>query len=194
MQRRPGPGPRREAWPDLIDRARADRSAFGELYDLYLQRVYAFCLARARDVAEAEDLTARTFDRARHALGSYAGHGTPMSDWLYRLAAEVHAERVRKRRPATEGDAEADGDEGPLLETTGTPEEEALRWKRARYLRDLLATLSEEDRQTLRLRYIEPRSDAGPRAGWDDREAAGARQRALENLRHLIDGATMNNG
>ncbi len=49
--------PREEADPNLIERAKHDRSAFAELYRLYLPRVYAFCQSHSQSRDEAEDLT-----------------------------------------------------------------------------------------------------------------------------------------
>ncbi len=50
-----------EASAELIALARHDRAAFGDLYLLYVRRVYAYCLAHTGDQQHAEDLTSATF-------------------------------------------------------------------------------------------------------------------------------------
>ena len=42
----------------LVERARVDPAAFGELYDQYLPRIHLFIARRVGDPAVAEDLTA----------------------------------------------------------------------------------------------------------------------------------------
>ena len=51
----------------LVDRARSDAAAFGELYDFYLPRIYGFAYRRVQERSVAEDVTATTFQRALEA-------------------------------------------------------------------------------------------------------------------------------
>ena len=57
-----------EAPAELIDQAKRDPSAFGFLYDLYVNRIYGFALSHSKTREEAEDLTALTFERALAAI------------------------------------------------------------------------------------------------------------------------------
>jgi RNA polymerase sigma-70 factor (ECF subfamily) len=86
---------------DLIRRAAADGDAFGELYTRYVRRIYSYIYYRTGDHNEAEDLTARVFQRALHHMGSYRDQGVPFSAWLYRIAHNLVANwhRDRSRRP-----------------------------------------------------------------------------------------------
>lgn len=77
---------RREATADLVNRARRhDQDAFGELYDLYVDRVYAFrltythnChLTYTHNCHDAEDVTSHTFEQALVAIDRYEDRGTP---------------------------------------------------------------------------------------------------------------------
>jgi RNA polymerase sigma-70 factor (ECF subfamily) len=51
---------------------------------------------------DAEDLTARTFQRALEHIGRYEDRGAPFSAWLYRIAhnlvANYHRDRSRRQR------------------------------------------------------------------------------------------------
>jgi DNA-directed RNA polymerase specialized sigma24 family protein len=44
----------------LIEASQRDRNRFGQLYERYFDRVYAFAITRTRDRAAAEDVTAET--------------------------------------------------------------------------------------------------------------------------------------
>ena len=100
----------READTALITRARADTAAFGEIYDLYVQRVFQFCVAHSRSREDAQDLTAETFTRALQALqrppgqpGGYEDRGVPFSAFLLRIAARLAislGERAARTRDA----------------------------------------------------------------------------------------------
>lgn len=88
--------PREEADPNLIERAKHDRSAFAELYRLYLPRVHAFCQTHSQSRDEAEDLTSQTFERALRALPRYQARGVPLSSRLFRIAANLAIDRGRR--------------------------------------------------------------------------------------------------
>ena len=86
---------------ELIERAKTDSEAFGELYERYHQRIYNYVYYRTSNVGDAEDLTARIFVRAMDHIGNYEDKGLPFSAWLYRIAhnlvANWHRDRSRRR-------------------------------------------------------------------------------------------------
>ena len=52
---------------NLIERARRDPQAFAELYDRYVDRIYAYVFRRTGEVVLAQDVTSATFEKAlRH--------------------------------------------------------------------------------------------------------------------------------
>lgn len=82
----------------LVARSRVDASAFGELYDYYLPRIFGFVIRRVGDRATAEDLTAMTFERALGAVRSGAFRNDAFGGWLYRVAANAVVDHVRRGR------------------------------------------------------------------------------------------------
>jgi RNA polymerase sigma-70 factor (ECF subfamily) len=84
----------------LIALARQDPAAFGKLYELYVDRIYAYILHRVGNVQDAEDLTARTFYRALDHFDTYEERGAPFGAWLFRIAhnlvANWHRDRSRR--------------------------------------------------------------------------------------------------
>jgi RNA polymerase sigma-70 factor (ECF subfamily) len=86
--------------PTLVDRARSDGAAFGELYQRYARSIYNYVYYRTGNHHEAEDLTARTFQQALSHMHSYQDRGLPFSAWLYRIAhnlvANWHRDQSRR--------------------------------------------------------------------------------------------------
>jgi RNA polymerase sigma-70 factor (ECF subfamily) len=75
----------------LIERARTDAAAFGQLYGRYVDRIYNYIYHRVGSPDDAEDLTARTFHRALVNLAEYEDRGAPFSAWLFRIAHNLVA-------------------------------------------------------------------------------------------------------
>src|SRR5258705_2919516 len=70
----------------LVEHAKVDAAAFGELYQRYVARIYNYASYRTRNHHDAEDVTARVFQRALQHIPSYIDRGIPFSAWLYRIA------------------------------------------------------------------------------------------------------------
>ena len=119
---------------ELIARAKKGTDAFAELYQRHVDRIYNYVYHRVGSHHEAEDLTARTFQRALEHIARYEDRGAPISAWLYRIAhnlvANWHRDRSRRQQkvfslsdyvlanPAEEGPAkrgEASEEQGALM-------------------------------------------------------------------------------
>jgi len=96
----------------LVARSRVDASAFGELYDFYLPRIYGFLARRVGERAVAEDLTAMTFERALSVIRRGDFRNESFGGWLYRVASNALVDHLRRgRRTVTLVDRRADADE-----------------------------------------------------------------------------------
>lgn len=84
----------------LVELAKTDPDGFGELYLRYVKRIYNYIYYRTGNHEDAEDLTARVFQRALQHIANYVDRGLPFSAWLYRIAHNlvVNWHRDRKRR------------------------------------------------------------------------------------------------
>ena len=51
-----------------------------------MDRIYSYHFYRTSSVAEAEDLTARTFYQALSHLGEFEERGVPFAAWLFTIA------------------------------------------------------------------------------------------------------------
>ena len=85
----------------LVAAAKADSAAFGPLYERYVGRIYNYLYYRTGNAHDAEDLTARVFQRALTGLDRYTSRGLPFSAWLYRIAhnlvANWHRDQSRRK-------------------------------------------------------------------------------------------------
>ena len=82
---------------DLVKLATNKPDAFGELYQRNVDRIYSYIYYRVGNVADAEDLTARTFYQALANIDRYVDRGLPLAAWLYRIAHNLVANHHRAR-------------------------------------------------------------------------------------------------
>lgn len=118
----------------LIEQAKTQAEGFGELYERHIDRIYSYVYHRVGNHHDAEDLTARTFQRALEHIGRYEDRGAPISAWLYRIAhnlvANWHRDRSRRdKRVISLGDMLPirSRDDGPVRLGEAGEEHAALR-------------------------------------------------------------------
>jgi len=139
--------------PDLSDvrAAQADRAAFGTLYRRYLDPVYGYCFYLLGDHHDAEDATERTFLAALGAIDRFRDEGATFRSWLFRIAhnqlANALRARSRQRTDPLEG--------VPELAAPDDPARLASQADDARRLRSSLASLSDDRRQVVVLRFVD---------------------------------------
>jgi len=141
----------------LIERARHEPEAFGELYRRYVTRIYRYHYRHLGNHAEAEDLTSRTFFQALRAIHRYQPQGGTFQAWLFRIAHNLMANfyRDQSRHPGVGRDVVT---VTPSLEMSLTD-----RIERAEDTQQLLAALEAlpEERKTLiLLKFVEQLSNA----------------------------------
>jgi RNA polymerase sigma-70 factor (ECF subfamily) len=117
------------------------------VYADQLPRVYNFFRYRFGVTADAEDLTARTFEKAWRARHRYRRDVAAFSTWLLSIARNVAADHVRARRPLVTLD------EAAAVAAAGTPEDEAMRHSDGARLAALLQRLPERERELLAMKF-----------------------------------------
>ena len=83
---------------ELVERAKSDTGAFGELYDQYYSRILGYVLRRTASIEIAQDVTSEVFFKALKHLGQFHWRGVPFSAWLYRIACHEIANNLRKSK------------------------------------------------------------------------------------------------
>ncbi len=142
--------PAREDERDLVERAKRDPTAFGEVYDRHFLQIYRFVYSRMRDQSAAEDVTSDVFMKALRSIGRYQDTGRPFSAWLYQIAVNAVADRYRSTRP-TEDVEEQRGlsSAGPGLDEVAEQRDEVRRiWA-------VVETLPRQQRNALVLKFQE---------------------------------------
>jgi RNA polymerase sigma-70 factor (ECF subfamily) len=171
----------------LVDRAVAvhDASAFGELYDRFVERVYRYLYFRTGSQPEAEDLAEQVFLKAWEAIGRYRWQGRPSLAWLYRLAHNVHIDYVRSTRPATS----INNDARPIDLVSPRATVEMARALDADVLAGALARLTVDQQQVIVLKFIEGLDNEQIAQTMDKREGAirALQMRALMSLRRVLE-------
>ncbi len=168
---------------DLARRASAgDRRAFAALYDRNVDAVYRYAYFRLRIDAEAEDVTSEVFHRALVAMPRFEPR-RPFLAFLYTIARNVMADRVRRERPqASFDDALAHPSDAP------GPEDLATTGDDVRRLRSAIARLTPLQHEVIVLRYLESRStkETAMVTGKPESTIRGIQMRALAALRELL--------
>ena len=136
----------------LISRARSgDRDAFGELVEQYRDNVYRLAYRMCGNAYDADEAAQETFVAAWRALPNFRGDAK-FSTWLYRLTTNAAIDVMRReKRHQTVGD----GEMMELADDADSPQETVERTEQQEAVQKALATLSEEYREVLLLRYME---------------------------------------
>ena len=142
---------------EVLARASAgDRDAFGMLYERYVERIFNYVYYRTGNVNDAEDLTARVFQRAMNHIVNYTDRGVPFSAWLYRIAhnlvANWHRDRSRRQ--------EIPISDAPLVAKGDAPETSLVHTEQQESLLRLIRSLPAERQTLLILKFVEHYSNA----------------------------------
>jgi RNA polymerase sigma-70 factor (ECF subfamily) len=82
----------------IVEAAKKDAMAFGQLYDRYFESIFSFILRRTDEEEIADDLTSQTFFKALQGLKKYEFRGLPFSAWLYRIASNEVNKHFNKKK------------------------------------------------------------------------------------------------
>ena len=80
----------------LVERARADPTAFAELYRRYLPRVHGFAYRRTGAVEVAEDITSAAFERALRNIHAFKWQPGGFGPWLFRIVSNELVDHYRR--------------------------------------------------------------------------------------------------
>ena len=118
-----------------------------QVYVEQLPRVYNFLRYRTGDEALAEELTARTFEKAWRKRHRYRRALSGVGTWLLRIASNTAIDHHRTFHGHAPLEAAAD------TPAPGSPEEEAAIESNFARLRMLLGALPDRERELLALKY-----------------------------------------
>lgn len=122
-----------------------DPQAWQDLFQSYYRKMYNFAYVRTGDVHLAEEIAAEVFAAAARGIVRYRDTGAPIGAWLYRIARNITADHLerRRKRPAVSIDAvqiEAESAAAGIEDSTD--------------LTRALATLTREQQEVIALRFF----------------------------------------
>ena len=125
-----------------------DEIDWDEVYAEQLPRVFNFFRYRCGNVADAEDLTSTTFEKAWRGRDRYRRDKGAFSTWLFTIARNAAVDHYRARTPMAPLD-----DAVRVASLEATPEDQTATRSDAARLAVLLQTLSDRDRDLIALKY-----------------------------------------
>jgi len=164
-----------------IQAARAERGAFGALYERYRDRVYAYLRTRTNNAEDASDLMQQVFVRALDALPGYRGQPEAFAAWLFQIARNAAIDHHRRRRETVAWDLLPEALQPVAV---GDLEAAVLRREDVEELHMVLATFDRDTRELLALRFAARLSIADTAAVVGKSEAA-VKQQLARTMRRL---------
>ncbi len=174
----------------LVEQARTDRAAFGELYRRHVGAVHGYAYRLTGSATQAEDLTSLAFERALRFLPTYRWQPGGIRPWLMRIVANEangwFRQQARQQRPATQRAMRVLSDDG----SAGSAEDVLGLDSGADQvaLRAALASLPDHAREVIGLRYLAglDADDAAVALGCTKAALAVRLHRALGALRRAL--------
>lgn len=136
---------------DLLVRAQSSADGFGELFDRYYDRIYAYAFRRLGTQVAAEDIAACVFEHALRDIKRVRWQGKPIVAWLYRIASRRVADYYRDKENSTVGELEW-GDEG------ASPDRALERAELFAMVQTGMDRLNARDREIIQLTYFDEAS------------------------------------
>lgn len=135
----------------FVSRAIAgDKNAFGELYKIFLDRIYRFVFYLVNDEFLAEDITQNAFVKAWRNLPNFSLNRGTFQSYLFTIARNLVIDGQRKRKEIS-----LELTLGDNIEARDDSEERMWKNQSMEKVRNALSILDEADRQIIILRYFE---------------------------------------
>ena len=166
----------------LENAANGDVEAFGELYGIFLERIFRYAYYLLGDRMLAEDVTEEVFLKAWKAIKSCKGREQTFVAWLYRIAHNQAIDVIRKRKKHLSLEMEAVGNIGDSAPDTAQKIEIKAEYQE---LIKAIARLPELQRQVVVLKFIEgmENSEIGRIMGKSQGAVRILQMRALTTIR-----------
>lgn len=168
----------------LVNKAACgDIEAFGQLYAIYMDRIYRYALYQVKDKMTAEDITEDVFLKAWKAIKTCKGKGKTFSSWIYRIAHNhiINTRRNFNRLSSIEVEKLHAVNDPDLIFEMNSDQQELL---------DSIAELPPNQAQVITLKFIEGfnNREIGKILGKSEGAVRISQLRALTTLRKKIGG------
>jgi RNA polymerase sigma-70 factor (ECF subfamily) len=177
----------------LVNRAKSNILAFGELYDQYYKQIFGYVLRRTANIDVAQDVTSEVFIKALKKIDQFQWRGVPFSAWLYRIAANEIANSFRgkgHREALIEEVTNSTSLQDVSVEGEISQAEEELQ-KHAEFLalHENIAKLPLKYQEVITLRFFEKKQlkEIGIILGKSEGTVKSLLHRGLDRLRKLTE-------
>lgn len=169
----------------LIEKAKTDLDAFGKLYDLYVDDVFRFVYFKVSNKEDAEDITARTFEKALKAIKNFKWKGYSFKTWLFVIAKNIVIDSFKAKR--TNISIEQLSFDTKDEENYSVEDLTQMRLDREKLLKGL-EKLADEYREILVMRYVEGLSisEVMQVSGKTNDSVKSLTKRAVQKLKQII--------
>lgn len=172
---------------EILEQAiKGDEVAFSVLYQRNVSKIYNYVYYRTGNVRDAEDLTARVFQRALKHITRYKKTNVPFSAWLYRIAhnlvANWHRDNQRRKEVPIE-------DHMDIHSKQDIPANEIEKKQEVEQLLKAVHCLPSDRQMVLILKYVEDLSnkEIGDIMGKSEGAIKSLYHRTLIDLRDYFD-------
>ncbi|PYI93304.1 MAG: hypothetical protein DME97_06100 [Verrucomicrobia bacterium] len=179
----------------LIERAKEDPRAFGDLFDRYYPPIFAYILRRVGKWNDAQDIASEVFLKALKGLWRFRWQGIAFSAWLYRIATNEIATYFRRagRAPLSLTQLVEESGFEPasthdLIAEKLEAERQLERYRDFLIARSNIATLPMKYQHVIALRFFERKSvkEIAEILGKKEGTVKSLLSRGLERLRKLM--------
>lgn len=136
----------------LVYEARNSMEAFAELYEHYVDGIYGYVLRRVGNEHDAEDITARTFEKAVGGIGGFKWKGASFCSWLVRIASNSVVDHYRRQGRTKAVDLE---EVLPILEADDDPTRDMERREEYQMLLGAMKGLPERYRMVIEMKFVD---------------------------------------
>ena len=184
------PTAEKPAAADLIKQAAGGSgAAFGDLYKMYMDRIYRYLYYQVKDKMTAEDMTEEAFLKMWRGLPRFRGDERAFTAWLYRIAHNCLIDGCRAKR------RELPLDDDSLAAIEG-PEDTNANLFAECDLPKLLSGLPALQKQIIILKFIEgmENDEIAAITGKSQGAIRISQMRALSNLRRKLNEEARTSG
>lgn len=174
-----------DSWELVHAAQQGDTTAFGQLYDRYVDVVFRYVLFRVGDRELAEDVTSETFLRALRRIGSVSYQGRDVGAWFVTIARNLVLDHVKSSRYRLEV-ATAEVDDSRRVEFG--PEQQVISRVTTAALLQCVEQLGDDQRECIVLRFLQGLSVAETAEVMKRNEGAvkALQHRAVRRLAQLL--------
>ena len=158
-----------------------DQDAFGQLYELYIDRIGRYIYYKVGDREEAEDLTEQVFLKAWESIQGFRGEPGAFAAWIFRLAHNLVIDYHRTHKQTSELHEFIEDAHPQPEDVVGTHLDSEM-------LQSAIAHLTEEQQQVVILRFIHglPHAQVAEIMGKNEVAVRGIQYRAIVALQRIL--------